>query len=162
MMILVERDHGQGPVSDKLILPFEHRQKSRLRVHLDSGADAAVMLERGGVLRGGDRLRAQDGRVVAVEAALENIMRVTAADARQLAQAAYHLGNRHVPLQVGDGWLLLEYDHVLEHMLEHLGVRVAREVGPFEPEAGAYGQGQSHGHGHHHGHSHGGHHHHDH
>jgi urease accessory protein len=162
MMILVERDHGQGPVSDKLVLPFEHRQKSRLRVHLDSGADAAVMLERGGVLRGGDRLRAQDGRVVAVEAAPENIMRVTAADARQLAQAAYHLGNRHVPLQVGDGWLLLEYDHVLEHMLEHLGVKVTREVGPFEPEAGAYGQGQSHDHGHHHGHSHGGHHHHDH
>lgn len=158
MLVITERYSGHGLPDDRLILPFDQRQKSRMRVVLDSGASAALMIARGTVLRGGDRLRADDGRIVAVEAAQERVMRVTAHDARHLAQAAYHLGNRHVPLQVGDGWLLLEEDHVLEHMLEGLHVQVTHELAPFEPASGAYGGG---GHGHSHDHSHG-HHHHDH
>jgi len=163
MLTISERCTGEGRVDDRLVLPFDQRQKSRLRTVLASGVEAALMLERGGVLRGGDRLRAADGRIVAVEAASEKVMRVTAGNARQLALAAYHLGNRHVPLQVGDGWLLLEDDHVLEHMLLGLGVKIIHELAAFEPETGAYG-----GHGHHehdhHEHGHHGHddHHHDH
>jgi urease accessory protein len=145
MLVISERYSGNGLPDDRLVLPFDQRQKSRMSVVLDSGAAAALVIARGTILRGGDRLRTEDGRIVAVEAAQERVMRVTAANPRQFAQAAYHLGNRHVPLQVGDGWLLLEEDHVLAHMLEHLAVKVTHELAPFEPEAGAYG-GHNHGH----------------
>src|SRR5262245_30503216 len=132
MLTIAERSKGQEPAGDRLVLPFDQRQKSRLRVTLESGDEAALLLERGGILRGGDRLRASDGRIVIVERAPEKVMRVTAKTPRLLNQAAYHLGNRHVPLQVGEGWLLLEDDHVLEHMLVGLGVTVTHELAPFE------------------------------
>jgi urease accessory protein len=159
MLTITERIQGEGPADDKLTLPFDQRQKSRLRVVLDSGDEAAVNVERGAVLRGGDRLRASDGRVVLVVAAKEPLTLVTATEARNLMRAAYHLGNRHIPLQIGLGWILMEQDHVLEHMLEGLGVQIRHEMAPFEPEAGAYGGGHhhhgdhDHAHGHHH-HSH--------
>jgi urease accessory protein len=145
MLMITERlPHGHE-YQDRLILPYDRRQKSRMRVRLESGDEAGLSLERGGVLRGGDRLRADDGRIVLVEAAGEAVLRVTAADPIDLMRAAYHLGNRHVPLQIGPGWLRLGQDHVLEHMLEGLGVTIAEEIAPFDPEAGAYGLG-----GHHH------------
>lgn len=131
---------------DRLILPFDRRQKSRLRVRLESGDEAGLFMERGTILRGGDRLRANDGRVVQVVAANEPVMLVTADTPIQLMRAAYHLGNRHVPLQVGEGWLKLEQDHVLKEMLIGLGVYVAYRDAPFEPEAGAYGGGHRHHH----------------
>ena len=144
MLTITERlPHGRD-YQDRLILPFDRRQKSRLRVRLESGDEAALNVERGAVLRGGDRLRAADGRVVLVVAADEPVTRVTAPDLGDLARAAYHLGNRHIPLQIGPGWLLLEQDHVLEHMLEGLGVQLCHEQAPFEPEAGAYGGGHHH------------------
>jgi urease accessory protein len=166
MLTITERVAGEGPFDDRLVLPFDRRQKSRLRVTLESGKEAALNVERGAVLRGGDRLKASDGRVVLVVAAKEPVTLVTAADQRTLMRAAYHLGNRHIPLQIGIGWILLEQDHVLEHMLEGLGVQVRHEMAPFEPEAGAYGGGHRHGHDDDHGHTHNhehhdGHHHHD-
>ena len=152
MLTIADRAHGEGECQDKLVLPFDLRTKSRLRVRLESGDEAALLLDRGGVLRGGDRLKAEDGRIVLVEAAQEMVLLVTSTDPTTLARAAYHLGNRHVPLQIGEGWLMLEADHVLEHMLHGLGVAVAHQMAPFEPEAGAYGRG---GHHHHHdGHDH--------
>ena len=170
MLTITERVQGEGPTDDRLTLPFDQRQKSRLRVTLDSGDEAAVNVERGAILRGGDRLKASDGRIIQVVAAKEPLTLVTATEARNLMRAAYHLGNRHIPLQIGLGWILMEQDHVLEHMLEGLGVQVRHEMAPFEPEAGAYGGGHRHGdhdHGHSHGHDHGhslehGHHHHSH
>jgi len=131
---------------DKLILPFERRQKSRLRLRLESGVEAGLFLQRGTILRGGDRLRASDGRIVQVVAADEPVMRVTADTAIQLMRASYHLGNRHVPLQIGADWLRLEQDHVLKEMLLGLGVHVENQNAPFEPEAGAYGGGHRHHH----------------
>lgn len=133
-------------IDDQLVLPFDRRQKSRLRVELASGTEAALFLERGTVLRGGDLLQADDDRVVQVVAADEPVLRVTAATPRELARAAYHLGNRHVPLEVGEGWLRLEQDHVLQEMLLGLGVQVEGQMAPFEPEAGAYGGGHRHQH----------------
>ena len=144
MLTITERLIGSGPVNDCLVLPFDQRQKSRLRVRLESGDEAALTIERGSILRGGDRLRASDGRIIEVVAAPEAVSRVTAHDPFDLMRAAYHLGNRHVPLQIGPGWLRLEQDHVLDHMLEHLGVTIAHESAPFEPEAGAYGGGHHH------------------
>jgi urease accessory protein len=133
----------------RLELPFELRQKSRLRAKLDSGEEVALMLPRGEVLRGGDLLAASDGRVVEVVARPERLLHVECDSPQALARAAYHLGNRHVPVQVGDGFLRLAADHVLEQMLQGTGARITSLEAPFEPEAGAYGSGHAHGGGHH-------------
>jgi urease accessory protein len=155
MKMLLEINERMAPgaeCDDRVVLPFDLRQKSRLRVRLESGIEAALLLPRGSILRGGDRLRSGDRRVVRVVAADEPVLRVTADTPRELLRAVYHLANRHVPLEIGDGWLHLEQDHVLEEMLLGLGMRVERCAAPFEPEAGAYG-----GHGHSHAHPHDGH-----
>ena len=133
---------------DRLPLPFELRQKSRLRAKLESGEEVAIMLPRGEILRGGDLLSASDGRVIEVVARPERLLHVECVSPQALARAAYHLGNRHVPVQVGDGILRLAADHVLEQMLKGLGARLTAIDAPFEPEAGAYGGGHAHGGGH--------------
>ena len=120
----------------KLTLPFEQRHKSRLRAQADNGEEVALILPRGRVLRGGDRVAATDGREVEVVAAPEKLLHIESAE---LARVAYHLGNRHVPLQVGPGFLRIAEDHVLEEMARKLGARVSHVEAPFEPEAGAYG-----------------------
>lgn len=127
-----------------LTLPFGDRQRSRLRTRLDSGEEVGLMLPRGRVLRDGDCLRASDGRVVVVRAAPETVSTARADDAQLLARAAYHLGNRHMPLQVGAGWLRYRHDHVLDDMVRGLGLVVGKEEAPFEPESGAYHGGHHH------------------
>ena len=129
----------------RLTLPFELRSKSRLRTMLSTGEEAGLVLDRGTVLRGGDLLLADDGRVVQVVAAAEQVSTVRAADPWSLARAAYHLGNRHVALEVGSGWVRYLHDHVLDDMVRGLGFEVTIEDAPFEPEAGAYG-GHQHSH----------------
>lgn len=142
--------HGIAPVlvrrASKLVLPFGERSKSRLRAVLDNGAEAALFLPRGTVLRGGDLLVAEDGTFVEVQAAPESVLQVTATDPLALMRAAYHLGNRHTPVEVGRDYLRLEFDAVLADMLARLGVQATRAELPFEPEAGAYGGGHKHGH----------------
>lgn len=135
-----------------LTLPFELRQKSRLRAMLNDKTEIGLMLSRGHVLRGGDCLKAEDGRVIQVQAANEDVSTVHHKDSRMLARASYHLGNRHVALQIGDGWIRYQHDHVLDEMVRGLGLKVKFESAPFEPEGGAYG-GHSHSHGHSHDHS---------
>jgi urease accessory protein len=139
----------------QLVLPFDLRSRSRFRARLLSGEEVGVQLTRGQILRGGDQLLTEDGRVVEVRAAPESVSTLRTPDARLLARAAYHLGNRHVALQVGDGWLRYGHDHVLDDMVRGLGVDVRVEQAPFEPEAGAYHGGHEHGpheHDHEHGH----------
>lgn len=146
MLEIAERLSGGGDHDDRLILPFERRRKSRMRVQLESGVESALFMERGTILRDGDRLRASDGRVVLVVAAEEPVMVVTADSPHQLMRAVYHLGNRHVSLQIEEHCLKLEQDHVLQEMLQGLGVTVTCLNAPFEPEAGAYGGGHRHHH----------------
>jgi urease accessory protein len=136
---ITERLREPADAQATLTLPFEQRQKSRLRIRLDNGQDAGLFLPRGTVLRHGDRLRATSGLVVEVRAAPEAVSTARADDALLLARAAYHLGNRHVALQLGPGWLRYPHDHVLDNMARELGLTVNREQAPFEPEAGAYG-----------------------
>jgi urease accessory protein len=126
-------------VRGRLVLPFDMRQKSRLRATLTSGEEVAIVLPRGQVLRGGDWVVASDGRVIEVEAQREKVLHVLCAAPQLLIRAAYHLGNRHVPVQVGEGWLRIAPDHVLEEMLKGLGATTMHTEAPFEPEAGAYG-----------------------
>jgi urease accessory protein len=142
------------PYQDTLTLPFLLRQKSRLRAHLDGGEEVALLLPRGKVLRGGDLLQADDGMVVLVQAADEQVSTASADSAEALTRAAYHLGNRHVPVQVGKGWLRYQHDHVLDDMVRALGLALCVEDAPFEPEGGAYGGGHSHSHDHAHSHDH--------
>ena len=131
------------PADAKLVLPFQLRNKSRLRTALDTGEEVGLILERGSVLRDGDLLLADDGRVVAVVAEPETVSTVRADDPLALCRASYHLGNRHVALQIGAGWVRYQHDHVLDEMVRGLGLSVIVEEAPFEPEAGAYG-GHSH------------------
>jgi urease accessory protein len=145
-------------VKGQLRLPFESRQKSRLRTKLVSGEEVALMLPRGEILRGGDLVTASDGRVIEVLAEPERLLHI---ESDSLARIAYHLGNRHVPVQVGKDFLRIAADHVLEEMLKKLGAKVSEVEAPFEPEAGAYAGGHHRhdemGHGgkiHEHGHDH--------
>ena len=115
----------------KLVLTHEQRCKSRLRVD-----DAAFSLPRGRVLHGGDRITSTDGREFEIVAAPEKLAHI---ESGELARIAYHLGNRHVPLQIGAGFVRIAQDHVLEEMARKLGARVSHVEAPFEPEAGAYG-----------------------
>jgi len=133
-------------VKGQLRLPFESRQKSRLRARLVSGEEVGLMLPRGDILRGGDLVTASDGRVIEIVAEPEKVLHVECKAPSDLAKAAYHLGNRHVPVQVGDGFLRLAADHVLEEMLKKLGAKVKHLEAPFEPEAGAYAGGGHHQH----------------
>ncbi|NMG66769.1 urease accessory protein UreE [Azoarcus indigens] len=144
-MLLIEALYeGNRNATDTLELDFGYRTKSRLRAKLGSGAEVGLFLPRGTILRGGNRLLANDGRVVEVVAAPEDLMEVRCADALELARAAYHLGNRHVAVELGEGWLRIQADHVLEGMLTGLGADVEALRAPFEPEAGAYAHGHQH------------------
>ncbi|HEY0939972.1 MAG TPA: urease accessory protein UreE [Steroidobacter sp.] len=127
------------PADAKLVLPFQLRNKSRLRTALETGEEVGLILERGSVLRDGDLLLADDGRVVSVVAEPETVSTVRAADPLALCRASYHLGNRHVALQIGAGWVRYQHDHVLDEMVRGLGLQVVIEQAPFQPEAGAYG-----------------------
>jgi len=139
----IARSAYKVEIKGRLELPFDSRQKSRLRAKLASGEEVALMLPRGEILRGGDLVTASDGRVIEVVAVPEKLLHV---ESSSLAKAAYHLGNRHVPVQVGDGFLRLSEDHVLEEMLKKLGAKVSHVEAPFEPEAGAYAGGHQHQH----------------
>jgi urease accessory protein len=135
---------ARAPVA---VLDFTRRRRSRQLVELENGLTIGLALPKGTVLRDGDLLVLDDGSLVAVRAAAESVLRVSAGTVRQLARAAYHLGNRHVPLEVGESWVQLAFDAVLADMLSRLeGVSVQRLTVPFEPESGAYGGGHRHGH----------------
>ena len=132
--------------SPQLTLPFHERSKSRLKATLSTGEEIAISLPRGSVMRAGEVLVADDGRFVEVIPASEDVLRVTAKHQHDLLRAAYHLGNRHIPVEVGPEYLHLEVDPVLADMLRQIGVEVAPATLPFEPEHGAYGGGHKHGH----------------
>ena len=132
-----------------LSLTLEDRVRSRLRTTLDDGSEAGLFLERGTTLKHGDRIATEDGFVAEVHAAAETVSTVNCPDALQLARAAYHLGNRHVALEIAPQRLRYLHDHVLDDMIRGLGLAVIVEQAPFEPEPGAYG---GHTHGHHHDH----------
>jgi urease accessory protein len=144
MLVISSRIEPQRDYDVGLTLPFDLRQKTRLRTRLASGEEVGLFLDRGQVLRDGDCLLAQDGRIVKVIAQPEKVLQIECSGPQALARVAYHLGNRHVPLQAGDGWVRILDDYVLRHMVEGLGARVSQIEAPFEPEAGAYA-------GHHHG-----------
>lgn len=154
MIVLNRRIDASDTITGTVTLDVDSRIKSRLHVTLDDGREAGLMLERGHLLRGGELLAdAAGSQVVRVLAAPEAVSTVRCSDPHLLARAAYHLGNRHVPLQIEPGLLRYQHDHVLDDMLRGLGLTVEAEQAPFEPEAGAY-QSAPHSHSHSHAHDH--------
>ena len=145
-------------------LDWDVRQKSRFDATDSSGRALGVFLSRGTVVRGGDVLVGEDGSLIVVKAAVQPVMVVRHCAEHgspfDLLRAAYHLGNRHVQLELQSERLLLERDHVLADMLRHMHLLVNDDELPFEPEGGAYAAGghahdPAHDHGHEHNHGHG-------
>jgi len=159
---------------DAVTLDFDERHRRRRRYRGEGGLDFLLDLESATVLRDGDGLLLEGGGVVAVRAAPEALIEVTAGDPRHLLRLAWHLGNRHLPAQLDADRILIRDDHVITAMLRGLGAAVREVSAPFDPEGGAYGEHNhsthqpfrdgthGHDHGHDHAHHHGdGHHHHD-
>jgi urease accessory protein len=144
-MLLLTALAPQGPtaqVTQELSLSFDQRRRARLRTTLTDGTPVGLMLDRGLALKEGDVLRSDDGTLlVRVRAAGEHLSRVSTDDPHLLTRAAYHLGNRHVALQVAPGQLCYPHDHVLDGMCRELGLAVEQIIAPFEPEHGGYGHG---------------------
>ena len=149
-ILIVDRlasEAATGYFDDQLILPYDLRQKARQRVRLQSGREAGLLLPRGTVLHDGDILSSANGLRFKVTAAREKVSIVHVDDALLLARIAYHLGNRHVAVQIMLDRLVYLHDHVLDDMVRALGGSLAAAVQPFEPEEGAYhGGGHSHDH----------------
>ncbi len=155
MLIFEEKTNSQNKPNTTVTLVRDLREKSRLKVTLDDGREAGLFFEKGTSFQDGDLIVSDNGEVlVEVKAADETVSTVVCDDSLQLARACYHLGNRHIPLQIDAGVLRYQHDHVLDEMVRGLGLEVKTEQAPFEPESGAYSAG-SHGadSGHHH-HSH--------
>ena len=129
-----------------LTLRFDQRQKRRLRAVTDEGREVALILQRGQVLRGGTLLTGPNNEVLVIVAAPERLSEVTSDNPWELTRAAYHLGNRHICLQIGNGWVRYLSDRVLDAMVNGLGFPVRQVDAPFEPEAGAYQTAQHHHH----------------
>lgn len=159
----VTRETTPAPTAE-VVLDFQHRQKHRFLTTLSDGRELGVHLPRGTVLADGDVLRTEDGEAFLVRAADEDVSVAETSDALLLTRIAYHLGNRHVALQIEPGRVSYLHDHVLDDMVQRLGAKVSFRSSPFRPESGAYGShaGGHHGHAHGHEHDHGDAHEHDH
>jgi urease accessory protein len=162
---LIPRARGLAPSLLKrattVSLDWDVRQKSRFDATDSTGRHLGIFLRRGTVVRGGDVLVAEDGSLVRVEAAPQPVLVVRPCSEHgspsDLLRAAYHLGNRHVAVELKPDHLKFEPDPVLAEMLRRLHLSVSEELAPFEPEGGAYAAngGDAHGHEHGHGHAHG-------
>jgi urease accessory protein len=142
------REAAAGTVT----LAYDDRYRRRLRLAADGGEAFLLDLDRATLLCDGDGLRLDDGSWIAVAAAPEDVIDAYGDTPRATARLAWHLGNRHLPVQIlDDGGIRFRYDHVIEKMVQGLGGGTARKQAPFTPEGGAYEGG---GHGHVHGHSH--------
>lgn len=144
MKIYTQRlDHIESNIeAESIELTFDTRQKSRFRATLNNGRDIGADLPRTGILRSGSYIATEQGEVLRVDAKAEKLMQVSALHSFDLLKAAYHLGNRHVPLMLSPTALYFEPDHVLAEMIQGLGLTVDEVEHPFEPESGAYAQHQ--------------------
>ena len=140
-------DQAAGSVT----LDYDARHRRRIRLSTDSGEDVLLDLPKAVAMAHGDGLLLADGRWLRVTAAREALIEMRTGNAARLARIAWHLGNRHLPAEIGEGIIRIRPDHVIETMLLQLGAEVAHVSAPFQPEGGAYSGEQPHG-GHGHGH----------
>ncbi len=146
MLEIYERGvEGPREVEARIVLDHQQRDRGRLRTHALDGREVRIFLERGKPLLVGELLRSQCGKYVLVEGAEEPVTKASCDNWLTFSRACYHLGNRHVKMQIGERWLRIAPDHVLEELLTLLGLSLVQERAVFVPETGAY----SHGHQHH-------------
>jgi urease accessory protein len=148
--VSVHRPSGSWPrreAAGTLTLDFDDRHRRRTRLRTDRGEEILLDLPKAVAMADGDGLQLEDGSWLTVRAAAEPAIEIRHADPVQLARLAWHLGNRHLPTEIGKEVLRIRPDHVIEHMLEGLGAKLARVRSPFQPEGGAY-MTQEHRHGH--------------
>lgn len=145
-------------IIDAVALNHEERHRRRVALKGEAGTDFLLDLEKATVLKDGDGLRLEDGSLIEVRAAPENLIEIKAGTYQRLMRLAWHIGNRHTPAEITPEAIYIQADHVLEEMVRGLGAETRAVVRPFEPERGAY-EGHEHGHHAHHDHGHG---HHDH
>ena len=146
MLKVIDKHTGPAEISGILTLPWEIRQKGRFRTFTDAGEETGVFLPRGGVLREGELLQTECGKVLQVRARPERLTEARASDWLTFSRVCYHLGNRHVPLQIGELWVRFQPDHVLQEMVELLGLQTGSVEAGFNPEEGAYSGGHHHHH----------------
>jgi urease accessory protein len=129
------------PAADTVVLDFDDRHRRRMAMTGTRGLEFLLDLENAVVLRGGDALVLDDGRLIEVVAAPESLIEIRGADPHHLIRVAWHLGNRHLPTQIMAKALRIRRDHVIEAMVKGLGARVIEIEAPFDPEGGAYAGG---------------------
>ena len=153
-----------GKPADVVRLDYDRRTRRRITLTGEGGLAFLLDLAKAPVLRAGDGIRLEDGRIVAVEAASEQLLKITCRDPRLLVRIAWHLGNRHLATEIATRAIHVRDDHVIADMIRGLGAEARVVQRPFNPEGGAYGhdavQGHSHSHAHHDHHGHDGDHHH--
>jgi urease accessory protein len=131
---------------DKVILEHDVRAKGRFKVISENGIEVRVFLERGKTLLIGECLKTECGKIIKVLGAEEDVVEAVCENWQTFSKACYHLGNRHVKIQVGERWLRMKSDYVLEQMLQILGLTVIQKRAIFIPESGAYAGGHQHHH----------------
>ncbi|SRR5579883_169081 len=127
------------PFADRLTLRYDERHRRRMRYVAAGGTVFLLDLPRAALLRAGDGLRLEDGRMIRIEAAPEALLEVTAPDASALIRLAWHIGNRHLPAQLEAMRILIREEAVIADLLRGLGASVTPVCAAFTPEAGAYG-----------------------
>jgi urease accessory protein len=134
-------------IHDQIVLDHLQRERGRFKAVSAGGEEVRVFLERGQTLQVGELLKTACGKCLQVAGAEEQVLEARTSDAHVFSRACYHLGNRHTKVQIGQHWLRITPDHVLQEMLQELGLQTATLSAVFIPESGAYARG---GHGHHH------------
>jgi urease accessory protein len=146
--VLPAADWPSAP-ADRVVLDFDHRHRRRLAMTGEKGVEFLLDVAEAMALKDGDGIVLDDGRIVEVRAANEELAEITAADSAHLVRLAWHLGNRHLPTALAGDRLFIRRDHVIEDMLKKLGASIRHVEAPFDPEGGAYGHhhGEDHAHG---------------
>jgi urease accessory protein len=151
---IVPAGEWKGKPADLVRLDCDQRTRRRVSLTGVGGLAFLLDLAKAPVLRAGDGIRLEDGRIVAVEAASERLLEIACRDGRLLARIAWHLGNRHLATEISARAIHIREDHVIADMVRGLGAEARPVLRPFNPEGGAYGEGAVHGHSHGHGHHH--------
>ena len=138
MREFLEKIKSSKKIDGSITLDLQQRVKSRIKASSDNGEDVGIFMERGTILEHGDLIRDQDGYILKVVAAPETLSSIYSNDSLLLLRACYHLGNRHVELQIKNESVHYRHDHVLDDMVKSLGLDVVIESLPFQPENGAY------------------------
>ncbi|MEM1399682.1 MAG: urease accessory protein UreE, partial [Pseudomonadota bacterium] len=145
---ILEAGTWSGDPVDTVVLDYDDRFRRRIVLEGQGGLRCLLELADPRLLLHGEGLRLDDGSIIAVQAADEDLVEITCTSQAELIRVAWHLGNRHLPTQLMDGKLRIRNDHVFVDMVEKLGATVKSISAPFQPEGGAYGHGQVHSHDH--------------